>query len=114
MTRSKIKYLDLVKSAINLDKAQICRFISDRTKVPFKDVESIVNILLEEIVRELKDGRKVRIQNFGSFELFETQRHRIFNVHTNQHDVVESRKQLRFSLNRKFSSFLSNFVKLES
>lgn len=111
---SRSKYLDLAKTAINLDKSQICRFISDRTKVPFKDVESIINILLEEIVRELKSDRKVKIQNFGAFELFQTKQHRIFNIHTNEHDVVESKKRLRFSLDRKLASFLSNFVKLES
>lgn len=112
-SKSKESYSQLVKKLPSLDKDKLCKAISSKTNVPIDHVYAIVNLLLDEIQRELKNSRSIRIVNFGRFELIQPKPKKIVNISTGAHEVVERKRRLKFVLDRAFSSFISKFIEME-
>lgn len=61
-------------------------------------VFSILSILLDEMVKDLKQGKIVKIHNFGSFVLKELKPRRYFDVKQKQVMLSRGYKILRFIL----------------
>jgi nucleoid DNA-binding protein len=111
--KDKVSYTKLIKKLPTIDKDRLCRIISEKTNVSYDHVCSIVNLLLDEIQRELKNSRSVRIINFGRLDLIQPKSKKIVNINTGEHQVVERKRKLKFVLDRALSSFLSKFVEME-
>lgn len=52
-----------------MNKAELIAAVSDKTSMSKKDSEIAVNAALEAIESALKDGDKVQLVGFGSFEV---------------------------------------------
>lgn len=87
--------------------------LSVKTGVSFDNVYAIVNLLLDEMHREFKNSRPVKVFNFGRFEVIQPKPKKIFNISSGEHQVVERKKRLKFVLDRALSSFISKFVDTE-
>lgn len=93
-----------------VDKEEMCAVLAKTTKVNKTHVYAILGIFLDEIERDLCNGKVVKISNFGSFELRRMLPKRQFNVTTGKSAVRERGKVLRFVLDRSFSRFISEFI----
>jgi len=87
--------------------AQVCRV----TGVSQPHVTAIINFLLEEITRELERGNKVKLKNFGTFELRKMKPKAYVNVVTKEKVKVERNRVLRFTLEDSFSSYVSKLLR---
>jgi nucleoid DNA-binding protein len=71
-------------------------------------IASVINILLDEIGHELKTGRSIEIDNFGTFELSKIKSKSIQSVVNGIEIVTKPATVLRFRLSRKLKKWLSN------
>lgn len=70
-------------------------------------VASVVSILIDEMIKELKRGGSINIHNFGTFVLNDLKPKKIRSIHTNQIKFAKRTKALRFKLTRKIKRYLS-------
>jgi len=86
-----------------INKEKIIKYIQKKMKGVIKSykVISIINILFEEIQLDLKSGKKIQINNFGTLELITWKPKRFWNYVTKKFEICKSRKNLKFSLERK-------------
>jgi nucleoid DNA-binding protein len=112
MTQLKPKY-DSERSFVenkNVDKRMLSRIVAEkfRGKIKFLHVMSVVNILFEELFRELLKNKFVIIGNFGSFifKLLPPRRH--YKVNSKQIVVSEGKQIIRFELDKKIHQILKD------
>jgi len=51
-----------------LNKSDLIRLVSEKVEMPKKDVEEVVNTLINSIVDTVAAGEKVQLVGFGTFE----------------------------------------------
>ena len=71
-------------------------------------VRTIVRILIEELIKDLKQGKEIKIINFGIFKLKDLKPKKIRSVSTKKIKFVKRTKSLRLKLTRTISKYLSN------
>ena len=67
-----------------------------------KQATEAVNKMFEEIVLALKDGQKVVITGFGSFNLFTTKTKKGRNPKTGEAVIVAPKKKIKFKQSKDF------------
>lgn len=67
-----------------------------------KEANDVVNKLFEEIISALKDGEKVVITGFGSFNLITTQTKKGRNPKTGEVLMISPKKKIRFKQSKEF------------
>jgi len=70
-------------------------------------VVSIMSILIEELIKDLMQGKDIKIPNFGTFRLKELKPKKIKNITTKEIKFARRTNALRFRLTRKLSRYLS-------
>lgn len=53
----------------HVNKDALIDYISTKTDISKKDVESVIDILTEKITEEIKNGSKVTLTGFGTFRV---------------------------------------------
>jgi nucleoid DNA-binding protein len=76
-------------------------------------VFSIINILFDEMFQDLKQGKIVEINNFGTFELKHIKPHKYFNPRQQKVVMQRPRKSLRFTMSEKISKKITEHVDLD-
>jgi len=71
-----------------------------------KHVLSIINILFDEISKDLFNGIDVKIKNFGTFKKDKYPPRKHMNFYTKEMSVSKGRNYINFKLDRKFYKFL--------
>lgn len=71
-------------------------------------VLAIINIFLEEFAKDLIAGKKIRIPNFGTFQLNELLPKKTRSIYSNEIKFVKRTKALRLKLDKKLAKYLSN------
>src|ERR1700677_260949 len=108
----------MVDQQTNIDKITFARYVSEKVNragysVSQLHVRSVINVLFEEIVKDLEQGTILSITNFGELLLKQLpgQHHR----HLKNDDYVFSpgHKSLRFYLVRKLRKFLLSNLDLD-
>ncbi len=51
-----------------MNKSDLIVAVSEKTEMPKKDVEKIVNAVIESIIETVKSDEKVQLVGFGTFE----------------------------------------------
>ena len=54
-----------------MNKTDLVNVVADETKLSKKDVEAVINATVAAISAELKEGNKIQIIGFGTFEVKE-------------------------------------------
>ena len=52
-----------------MNKAELINVVSEAAEVPKKDAETVITATLDAITDALKEGEKVQLVGFGSFEV---------------------------------------------
>jgi nucleoid DNA-binding protein len=69
---------------------------------------SVINILIEEIIIDLKSGKEIDIGNFGIFSLKELKPKKIISIINREIKFVDRTVALRFNIARKLTNLLKN------
>jgi nucleoid DNA-binding protein len=75
----------------------LSKFLNSR-----KEADIIINKVFEEITTAIKNGEKVVITGFGSFNMFETKTKNGRNPKTGQKLLIAPMKKIRFKPSRDF------------
>lgn len=103
------------KYPINISNRLLCRYVNNRINfvVCSRHVLSILSILLEEIVKDLKDGKEIEINNFGTIYLTKVNPRYYHSVVTGGLVKSKEYRTLRFILSKKIKDFLLKFVDVD-
>src|SRR3989338_8098949 len=58
-----------VKSMKNVNKDTLVHSIVDKTELAKKDVEAVIEAMIDTVTRELSQGNKVTLTGFGTFKV---------------------------------------------
>lgn len=107
-------YTKIIPNSIS--KKFLWKYINFKLKniVRSDHVLSIMHILFDELIKDLKSGRKINITNFGVLSLNKTNPRRYHNVVLNKVVLSKGGRILRFVLSRKIKSELIKKIDLES
>jgi nucleoid DNA-binding protein len=91
------------KLSSNISKRVFWRYVNVKIKhiIHNYHVFSIITILFEEILKDLKQGKEVKIFNFGILSLNDTKPRMYHDIHKRQVVLSKGRKILKFKLSRK-------------
>lgn len=74
--------------------------ISERTGMKRTDVKAAVQLFLDEMIEELKNGNRLEFRDFGVFEVRERAARTAQNPKTLEQVVVPARRGVRFKVGR--------------
>jgi nucleoid DNA-binding protein len=102
--------------AESIDKRVLWRYVNKKINrvIHHYHVFSVINILFDEIVEDLKQGNQIRIANFGVLELKETKPRKHFDFKKQKIVLSRSYKILRFSLSEKIKKKLTKYLDLDA
>lgn len=100
-----------VKQLPSLSKDRFIRLLQKSTGLNYEVVRTVTEEILDLIIEDLIRGEKVKIRNFIELQLLQLKPKKIRNIHTGQVEVVDRANQLKVSLDKRFSWFLSKLVK---
>lgn len=75
-----------------MNKTELTAAVAERTELSKKDAEAAVNAVVEAITAALKDGEKVQVVGFGSFEVRERAAHSGLNPRTKENIMIPAAK----------------------
>ena len=67
-----------------MNKTELAAAVSEKTGLTRKDAERAVNVLLDTVAQELKNGNKVQLTGFGTFEVKDREARVGRNPHTKE------------------------------
>lgn len=87
---------------ISINKKILWRFVNIKIKriIHHYHVLSVINILFEEILKDFKRGKEIKIFNFGTLKLKNTKPRRYHDVRFNKILLSKAHRILRFTLTR--------------
>lgn len=74
---------------------------------------AVITILIDEIRKDLLDGKIIKIQNFGTFKLKQTNRRTFKSVVTNNIETSKQKNKLELKLIPKLTRFISENIDKE-
>lgn len=80
-----------------MTKKELIKSIHKNSEYRFVDVEKIVNLVFDEIVKGLCDDGKVTISNFGTFTKNIQSAYTGINANTGEKIIVEEAYRIRFT-----------------
>ena len=87
----------LIKGIINMNKTQLIDAVAKESSLKKRDVEAVVENLLNTIIGEVAKGEKVQITGFGSFERKSRGERNIKNPRTGEDMKVPPSKSPSFT-----------------
>lgn len=94
-----------------LNKVNLIKEIKKELKnIGYFDIYSVVNLLLDELKQEILTTKKVRISNFGEFNLKTFKPRTMVNVRTGKLALTKTYNILRFSISKNITRFVKNKV----
>ena len=90
----------------------VCKRI-DRI-VNYKHVNSIIEILFEEMLKDLIAGKKIQILNFGTFDTNLIKPHRYYNFYFREMRLAASYRKIKLTLTHKLQKKLCRLWDLDN
>lgn len=99
----------------NVTKRIFWRYVNIKIKrvIHHYHVFSVISILFDEMLNDLKDGKKIEIFNFGTFFLRENKPRLYFDVNKQQVTLSGSRKILKFKISNKLKKRLTERIDID-
>ena len=79
-----------------MNKKDLVDIVTQNTNLAKKDVELVINTVLETIKTSLYKGLKVKLSGFGNFEAVEREERTGTNPKTHEKMVIPAAKALKF------------------
>lgn len=104
-----------MKNDLSISKYKLWKYVNKKVNriVNRFHVLSVISILFEEMITDLKNNKKVKIFNFGEFELKKTPTRNFFNVFTRQMYTSGGFRLLKFKLNSKVRKKILSHLDVE-
>ena len=83
-----------------MNKTDLINVVADETKLAKKDVEAVINATVAAISAALKDGDKVQLIGFGTFEVKEVAAREGRNPRTGESIKIDAAKKPAFSASK--------------
>lgn len=90
-----------------MNKTDLVNVVSAETEVSKKDVDAVVNATLDAIVNALKEGDKVQLIGFGTFEVKDVAAREGRNPQTGETIAIEASKKPAFSASKALKDALN-------
>jgi len=102
----------------NIDKPYFKRLVAAKLKergyiIKFKHISAVINIIFEELVKDLFRGKHFIIKNLGQFLIKRMPPQRYFNFQTGKVEKSVGNKLLRFKLDETTRLKLLNYLNVE-
>ena len=91
----------------NLTKKDIVKSIYMQIGFPKKVIEEIINDLIYLIISGIKEDKKLKISNFGTFIIREKKSRIARNPKTKEKKIVKERKVVLFKPSKDFKKFVN-------
>lgn len=85
-----------------MNKTELVREIADKANLSKKQAEAAYDAMLETIVEVLKDGQKLQLVGFGSYELKEKPAREVYNPLTQKKQKIAASKVPSFKFGKAF------------
>jgi len=113
MPYKKVEFRTTQQQNESIDKPLLCALVKDRLKeygyeISYREIYSVVHILFEELIKDIKKGTKFKIDNFGKLMLQKMPPRQHFNFKTRQKEISKGNKILRFEIDTKLRKYLIN------
>ena len=98
-----------MKASKNIQKLQFIKQIDRELQaldIGYYDIYSVVQILIEELIQELRSTHQLRLPHFGTFHLKTLNAKTIKNVATGKLTITQPTNVLRFKLARSLVRLL--------
>ncbi len=96
---------------VNLTKRDIVNSIYMQLGFSKKILDMILDDLLKIIINDLKKNKKVKISNFGTFEVRHKKQRLGRNPKTKETKLISERYVILFKASKDFKKFINNSVK---
>ncbi len=92
----------------SVDRRFLWKYVIKKIKksIHHAHVMSVINILLDEVIKDLIVSKKIKIGNFGQFIFKKLQPRKHFNLRTQKYEMSKGNSIMRFELNKKLRKFL--------
>jgi len=91
-----------------MDKLELVSAMSMKTDLPFKSVQDLLDAILYCITEELVKGNKVKLVDFGSFEVVARAPRKGFNPHTRTEVVIPACNEPVFKPGKELKEIIKN------
>ena len=91
-----------------MTKVELIAAVANDANLTKKDAEAAVNSALNAITAALKDGDKVTLVGFGTFEVRERPERKGRNPQTGEEITLDSHDVLAFRISRKFKAAMNS------
>lgn len=98
----------------SIDKRDFASKLSKKIKrsVGMVHINSIINLLCEDLLKELEDGKEFEVQNLGTFEMVKKPK-KYFDVLEQEIKESKGNKRIKFKLSRKLKKKIAKHIDLE-
>ncbi len=79
-----------------INKKELSKLVSRKTNLTQRESAMVVEVLFNEIIKQLLDGEDVSIVGFGKFYLYQHAPRPVRNPKTQQSMILDSYKTMRF------------------
>lgn len=79
-----------------MNRQQLIEIMSSKTELSKKDTEKVLTAFVDTVTEELKNGGKVQISGFGSFEVAERAARKGRNPKTSEEILIPASKAPKF------------------
>ena len=84
-----------------MTKSELIKIIHKNSSFNYSEIETLVNMVFEEVAKGLKEEGKVVISGFGTFEKYYQEGYRGVNPATGEPIQVEGNYKIRFNASKK-------------
>jgi len=91
-----------------MNKTELVEAMVKDTNLSKKDVEAVLKSFVEAVTNELKDGGKVQLVGFGTFEVSERAAREGRNPQTGETMTIEASKSPKFKAGKAFKDAINN------
>lgn len=81
----------------NINKDALIDTVSSKTDLSKKDIESVIDIMVEKITEEIRKGNKVTLTGFGTFRISNRAAREGINPQTKQRITIPAMKLPKFT-----------------
>jgi len=94
-------------------KADLVNTISHRTGLTKHETEAVVDCLFDSIIDSLKEGKRIEIRGFGSFNIRYKNQRMARNPRTGEKVAVEAKNVPTFKISKEFKHAVSQSLKTD-
>ena len=91
-----------------MNKKEIAESIYKKLEIKRFEAYTFIDLLIEVLVENLKEGNKVVISNFGTFKVVERQEKRVINPNNKKAMIIPAGKIAKFLPSKNLKKMLMN------